>query len=252
MTLRVVYRFDVSSPNEAENPHGGSGLLRVSTALALSLVRALSDSVIKDVHLTTYAQGLSRSSLSDLCNVLDLSPFDFEVIQENPHHTPSVEPFFNTLQKSHLFDYVFFVENGCLLDPDAIGTMLADYKMMTAMNGEDLILTPFDRLDLYKTPHDSVVVAGQKCYWRTVAQTRKTTFMSRRAYNRVWQHFLDFGDKRHSLIQPPIAVLSPMPSLGCSIFEDQPLPFISPSQWLAEGDMSHPMYRKLHIPPGIV
>jgi hypothetical protein len=205
----------------------------------MSLVKALSLNVLKEVQLLTLTHGLNDEASQTAQKLHRKCPFASEIFNLDPR-LPEQNPLEIILKTYSTSDFMLFVETSCLMAPEAVEQMVLDYQMMTNMNGEDLILSPFDDLELYRHPQSSLIVAGRNRYWRTVGTIRSTVFMSQRAYERFWN-----GKEN-------LAMLTPMPSLAISLDEPIPLPFVPWEDWVRLSHMHPPEECKLRMPPGIL
>ncbi len=242
MKLGVVYRIETSGSVQPDPSPSPLVVDRCLSALIMSLVKALSLNVLKEVQLLTLTHGLNDTAAHTVQQLYRRCPFVTETLNLDPllpEHSPT-HTHAMILEKYGNLDMLMFVETSCLLAPEAVEQMILDYQMMTAMNGEDLIISPFDDLDLYHQPQSSLIVAGRNRYWRTVGQSRPTVLMSQRAYGKAW-HGKD-----------TLAILTPMPSLAISLEEAIPLPFVPWEDWVRQSQMPPPEECKLRVPPGIL
>lgn len=270
MQLDVVFRCETQGTTRDPISWSDTAALRCLSALVMSLVKALNVDAIKEVHLSTYTHGLDEDKIQNIQRVHRKCPFVTEIRREDPSASGLFDPYFISQKRMHKFQMILFVESYCLLAPEAIEQMILDYQMMTAMNGEDLIICPIDDLELYNEPEPSLIVAGRRRYWRTVRRTSRSVMMSQRAFQRSWQHFLGFdrpekdaptsylkniqeSNLNHNFISThQLAALTPMPSLALSLNTAIPPPFVDWEDWVRDSYMTPPELSHLRVPHGIV
>lgn len=132
-------------------------------------------------------------------------------------------------------DFIYLVEGDCLHDETALTEMLHEYEFLSENSKQDILVTPFDHLELYKGPHPSQVIAGSHRYWRTIPHCSRSLLMHHKTFARFAEVF-EYDSRRfdgdrqkegNDLI--PILRLipcyAPMPALAESLKAVEKSPF---------------------------
>jgi hypothetical protein len=237
MQLHVLFCLDFggddrSNRNAAFNGQlerpDASVQLRCLGALIMSLVKALGSGVVADVHLEVIRSPLDQVDTDALGALLRRCPFAANEVSA----AADVEVDVVELAGSRSFDFIYLVASDCLHAPDSIEEMIFEYRHMTSINNEDLIVTPYDHLLIYKDQVTSLILAGQRRYWRTSPVHTRTVLMSQRAFAGCQDALRRMRSSGEGL---PLTCLSPMPALAAALTAPYPPPFAPWQSWLRTG-----------------